>query len=184
MEFREMLAQYAVSDAADASLREWLRRYNINYDENFKRRTEMSDKKSVHISFNKAFVKENLETKDGKTFHAVMLPKGVKIDGVDRGLYRFTTRYINDDKFNDNNRLVSFPADYEIKLTLSQKTEAGKWEPVDSITVPAEKLKEAVLQQRKEYAESLKEKEQEEPGAAENLEFEDSELPFDEEPEL
>ena len=144
----------------------------------------MSDKKSVHISFNKAFVKENLETKDGKTFHAVMLPKGVKIDGVDRGLYRFTTRYINDDKFNDNNRLVSFPADYEIKLTLSQKTEAGKWEPVDSITVPAEKLKEAVLQQRKEYAESLKEKEQEEPGAAENLEFEDSELPFDEEPEL
>ena len=41
-----------------------------------------------------------------------------------------------------------------------------------------------MLQQRKEYAESLKEKEQEEPGAAENLEFEDSELPFDEEPEL
>ncbi len=143
----------------------------------------MSDKKSVHISFNKAFVKENLETKDGKTFHAVMLPKGVKIDGVDRGLYRFTTRYINDDKFNDNNRLVSFPADYEIKLTLSQKTEAGKWEPVDSITVPAEKLKEAVLQQRKEYAESLKGKEQEE-GQAENSDFEENDLPFDEEPEL
>ena len=51
----------------------------------------MSDKKNVHISFNKAFVKENLKTKDGETFHAVTLPKGVIIDGVDRGLYRFMT---------------------------------------------------------------------------------------------
>ena len=33
-------------------------------------------------------------------------------------------------------------------------------------------------------SEIIQEKEQEEPGAAENLEFEDSELPFDEEPEL
>ena len=49
MEFREMLAQYAVSDVADASLREWLEKYNIHYDENFKRRTEMSDKKNIYI---------------------------------------------------------------------------------------------------------------------------------------
>ena len=61
----------------------------------------MSDKKNVYISFNKAFVKENLKTKDGETFHAVTLPKGVIIDGVDRGLYRFTTKHIYDDKFND-----------------------------------------------------------------------------------
>ena len=182
MEFREMLAQCAVSDVADASLREWLEKYNINYDENFKRRTEMSDKKSVHISFNKAFVKENIKTKDGETFHSVMIPRGVTIDGVDRGLYRFTTRYINDDKFNDNNRLVSFPADYEIKLTLSRKTESGKWEQADSITVTSKKLKEAVLQQRKEYMESHKGKEQEE-GQAENSDFEEDDLPFEEEPE-
>ena len=184
MKFREMLAQYAVSDVADASLREWLKRYNINYDENFKRRTEMSDKKNIYISFNKAFVKENIGTKGGETFHSVMLPRGVTIDGVDRGLYRFTTKYMYDDKYSDKNRLFSFPPDYEIKLTLRQRTEAGKWEPVDSITVPAEKLKEAVLQQRKEYMESFKSREQEEPGKTENLEFEDSELPFDEEPEL
>ena len=131
----------------------------------------------------KAFVKENLKTKDGETFHAVTLPKGVIIDGVDRGLYRFTTKYIYDDKFNDNNRLFSFPADYEMKLTLSQKTEAGKWEQADSITVTAEKLKEAVLQERKEYMESHKGKEQEE-GQAENSDFEENDLPFDEEPEL
>ena len=143
----------------------------------------MSDKKNVYISFNKAFVKENLKTKDGETFHAVTLPKGVIIDGVDRGLYRFTTKYIYDDKFNDNNRLFSFPADYEMKLTLSQKTEAGKWEQADSITVTAEKLKEAVLQERKEYMESNKGKEQEE-GQAENSDFEENDLPFDEEPEL
>lgn len=141
----------------------------------------MSDKKNVYISFNKAFVKENLKTKDGETFHAVTLPKGVIIDGVDRGLYRFTTKHIYDDKFNDNNRLFSFPADYEMKLTLRQKTEGGKWEQADSITVTAEKLKEAVLQQRKEYMESHKGKEQEE-GQAENSDFEENDLPFEEEP--
>lgn len=100
----------------------------------------MSDKKNVYISFNKAFVKENLKTKDGETFHAVTLPKGVIIDGVD------------------------------------------KWEQADSITVTAEKLKEAVLQERKEYMESHKGKEQEE-GQAENSDFEENDLPFDEEPE-
>ena len=180
-----MLAQYSLSGVADDNLREWLERYNIKFNENkskLKRRKKMSDK--TYISFNKAFVKENIKGKDGETFHSVSIPKGVKIDGVDRGYYRFTTKYVNDDKFNENNRLFSFPSDYEIKLVLRQKTEDGNWEQADSITVTAEKLKEAVMQQRKEYIESQKEKEAEEPEELKSFVVEDSEIPFDEEPEL
>ncbi len=188
MNFVEMLAQYGISGEADESLQKWLERYNIKFVENKskkKRRKKMSEKKT-YISFNKAFVRENIKGKDGETFHSVMIPKGVKIDGVDRGYYRFTTKYVNDDKFNENNRLFSFPEGYEIKLTLRQKTEDGSWQPADTVTVTAEKLKEAILQQRKEYIESHKGKETEapEPDELKGFMVEDSEIPFDEEPEL
>lgn len=143
----------------------------------------MSDK--IYISFNKAFVRENIETKDGEIFHSVTLPKGVMIDGVDRGLYRFSSKYIYEDQYRPNNRLFSFSPDYEIKLTLNQKTADGKWEQADSIKVSAAKLKEAVMQQYKEYINSREnntDREANKPN--DNLGFEESELPFEEEPEL
>ena len=127
---------------------------------------ETATKKNVYISLHEGFVRENIQytdkqTGEQRTFNRVTLPKGTFIDGKDVGGYEFSPLYVNPSKFRGENwRDIPLLAEREVWLQKSVLDEEGN--PIvgengrrekDTIVVSPQKIKEALAESRKRYAE-------------------------------
>ena len=127
---------------------------------------ETATKKNVYISLHEGFVRENIQytdkqTGEQRTFNRVTLPKGTFIDGKDVGGYEFSPLYVNPSKFRGENwRDIPLLAEREVWLQKSVLDEEGN--PIvgedgrrekDTVVVSPQKIKEALTESRKRYAE-------------------------------
>ena len=127
---------------------------------------ETATKKNVYISLHEGFVRENIQytdkqTGEQRTFNRVTLPKGTFIDGKDVGGYEFSPLYVNPSKFRGENwRDIPLLAEREVWLQKSVLDEEGN--PIvgedgrrekDTVVVSPQKIKEALAESRKRYAE-------------------------------
>ena len=130
---------------------------------------QQAQRKNVYISLHKNFVREGIKYTDKatgaeKTFNQVRLPSGTTIDGKDVGGYEFSPLYVNESKYRGENwRDIPLLAEREVWL---QKTvldadgntvigEDGKRQK-DTVKVTPDKIKDALAQARKAWAEEHK----------------------------
>lgn len=125
-----------------------------------------TSKKNVYISLHEGFVREGIKYTDKQTgeersFNRVTLPKGTIIDGKDMGGYEFSPLYVNPSKFRGEHwRDIPLLADREVWLQKSVLDaegnlvvgEDGRRER-DTVKVMPEKIKDALAEARKRYAE-------------------------------
>lgn len=138
---------------------------------------QQAARKNVYISLHKNFVREGIKytdkaTGEEKTFNQVRLPSGTTIDGKDVGGYEFSPLYVNESKFRGENwRDIPLLADREVWLQKSVLDAEGN--PVigedgrrqkDTVKVTPDKIKDALAESRKAWAEEHK---QEAPGLEE-----------------
>ena len=127
---------------------------------------ETTAKKNVYISLHEGFVREGIKYTDKqngeeKFFNRVTLPKDTVIDGKDMGGYEFSPLYVNPSKFRGEHwRDIPLLADREVWLQKSVLDaegnpvigEDGKRER-DTVKVSPDKIKQALAESRKRYAE-------------------------------
>ena len=127
---------------------------------------ETTAKKNVYISLHEGFVREGIkytdkQTGEEKSFNRVTLPKDTVIDGKDVGGYEFSPLYVNPSKFRGEHwRDIPLLADREVWLQKSVLDaegnpvigEDGKRER-DTVKVSPDKIKQALDESRKRYAE-------------------------------
>ena len=128
-----------------------------------------SQRKNFYISLHKNFVREGIAytdkaTGEEKTFNQVRLPSGTTIDGKDVGGYEFSPLYVNESKFRGPDwRDIPLLAEREVWLQKSVLDADGN--PVigedgkrqkDTVKVTPDKIKDALAEARKAWAEEHK----------------------------
>ena len=124
--------------------------------------------KNIYFDIHKNFVHkvdyEDKQTGEEKSFFSVTMPKGTSIDGKDVGGYQFGSTFANESKYRgEKYRTIPLSKDRDVWLQKSILDEHG--EPIlgedgkrqkDVIVVRPEQIKEAIVNEQKDYRESLK----------------------------
>ena len=135
------------------------------------------EKKNVYITIHKSFVKTDIPyadkaTGEVKSFHSVTLPAGTKIDGVDRGGWQFSPRFVNPSKFRGENYVdIPLLKDRTVQIHHSVIDEDGSYKKDENgktvqerVEVKPEQIKEALAANYRRYcAERDQDKEKDAP---------------------
>ncbi len=121
------------------------------------KKQEGTKREPVFVTINNAFVKKGIETKDGRTFNSVTLPKNTMLGDQNIGGYQFYPKYIQDDRYRDNTSCIPLAKDHNVTLRKGE----------EKISIAPEELKQSLVEslanfKKESKLEKQKEKKQEE----------------------